>query len=258
MSFGFTDELQPFSLHEEGESMREIDLDAERDFENRKAVGENVRGAQSKYYWATGASISRHKQLTCETIRKKSVLEIGCASGCDAVEYVQFARRYVGLDISDEAIKNCESLELENAQFTCVDGHVLPFDDNSFDCVIVNSLLHHLDLEKSFSEICRVLTEGGVLLFREPLGTNPLFQVYRFLTPSARTDDERPFTFKDLALMRSLFEFEDVQWFGFLSLFSAFTKSEGVRSFLTSVDGVLSRTPLKFLFWQFSGVARVK
>jgi ubiquinone/menaquinone biosynthesis C-methylase UbiE len=217
-----------------------------------------VRGAQSKYYWATGLSISNHKQLTCRAISHKSVLEIGCASGCDAVDYVQSAKNYVGLDISDEAIKNCESLSLENAQFICVDGHDLPFDDNSFDCVIVNSLLHHLDLEKSFSEICRVLTKDGLLVFREPLGTNPLFQMYRALTPAARTDDERPFTFKDLALMRSLFDFENVQWFGFLSVFSAFTKSERVRLLLTSVDKVLSRTPLKFLFWQFSGIARVK
>ena len=118
--------------------------------------------------------------------------------------------------------------------------------------------MHHLDLEKAFSETCRVLRKDGVLIFREPLGTNPLFQLYRALTPSARTDDERPFTFKDLSLMRSSFHFELVEWYGFLSVLSAFTGSDGIRSLLTGVDNALSRTPLKYLFWQFSGIARVK
>lgn len=236
--------------------MRQIDLEAERVFENRKALGEGIRIAQSKFYWATQIPIDRHMERTLDAIRGRRVLEIGCASGADAVKYASNAKSYVGLDLSNEAISNARALGLGNAEFICTDGHHLPFPKESFDCVIVNSLLHHLDLSQSFREICRVLMHDGLLIFREPLGTNALFQLYRKYTPGARTADERPFTFKDIALMKQYFSLEQVQWFGFLTIWSAFVRVPLLRSLLTHLDSYLSVTPIRYLFWQFSGVAR--
>ena len=236
--------------------MRKIDLEAERIFENRKALGEDVRASQNKFYWATDLDTEAHKEETFKVIKNKNILEIGCASGYDATNYTEYANSYVGLDISNEAINNCKALELKNAEFICVDGHILPVGDQTLDYVIVTSLLHHLDIEKSFSEIARVLKHDGSLIFLEPLGTNPLFQIYRFLTPKARTVDERPFTFGDLSLMQSYFVFKEVRWFGFLNILSAYIRIEGIRKLLTSIDRVLSKTFLKYFFWQFSGVAK--
>lgn len=237
--------------------MRNINFDNEKDFENRKARGERVRAAQSKFYWATLLLTENHKELTCKTIKGKKVLEIGCASGYDAVDYCKYAEIYFGVDISNVAIDNCKALYLSNATFYCVDGHKLPAEDKSVDYVIVNSLLHHLDLETSFKEISRVLMDSGSLIFREPLGINPAFQLYRMLTPSARTVDERPFTFDDLKLMRKYFVLnKDVQWFGFLNILSALLKHRAIRSMFTNLDTWLSYTPIKYLFWQFSGIAK--
>ena len=238
--------------------LRKIDLEAEKQYENRKAVGESPRVAQSKFYWATKIPTDAHNQLTFSEISGKRVLEVGCASGSDALAYSEFASSYVGVDISDEAISNCRKLGIDDAEFYCTDGHKLPVEDQSVDCVIVNSLLHHMDLVTAFSEIRRVLKIGGVLIFREPLGTNPLFQFYRFLTPSARTVDERPFTVTDLRLMASFFDLQKVQWFGFTNIASAFFRSARLRGFLTSIDKILSNTPLRFMYWQFSGIAVVK
>ena len=183
--------------------MREIDIDAERRFENEKALGGDAREKQSKFYWATVLETEGHTELINRSIRKKIVLEIGCASGKDAISYCKFVDYYTGVDISDEAIKSCEARNIKNAKFVCTDGHKIPAEDCTFDCVIVNSLLHHLDLETSFIEISRVLKDDGKLLFREPLGTNPFFQFYRYITPKSRTVDERPFTFKDLKLFKT-------------------------------------------------------
>tara|TARA_B100000686_G_C16767036_1_gene962538 strand:- start:177 stop:899 length:723 start_codon:yes stop_codon:yes gene_type:complete len=236
--------------------MRKIDLEAERIFENRKALGDDVRASQNKFYWATDLDTQAHKEETFKVIKNKNILEIGCASGYDAVNYAEYANSYLGLDISDEAINNCKALELKNAEFICVDGHILPVGDQTLDHVIVTSLLHHLDIKKTFSEIDRVLKHDGSLIFLEPLGTNPLFQIYRFLTPKSRTLDERPFTFGDLSLMQSYFIFKEVRWFGFLNILSAYIRIEGIRKLLTSIDRVLSKTFLKYFFWQFSGVAK--
>lgn len=239
------------------DELRNIDLENEKNFENRKAGGEPVRAKQLKFYWATFISTERHKKETLNIIKNSNVLEIGCASGHDAIDYCKCTKSYTGVDISDVAIQNCNELSIKNAFFYCVDGHKLPVDDKSIDFVIVNSLLHHLDLEVSFKEISRILTDSGALIFREPLGTNPAFQIYRMLTPGARTIDERPFTFSDLRLMKKYFDLDgQVQWFGFFSVISAFLKIENIRAFLTKFDRVLSKTPLKYFFGNFRALQR--
>jgi SAM-dependent methyltransferase len=237
--------------------MRKIDLDAERAYENGKVVrGLGPRSAQSKFYWATGPSIDAHMSRAIREIKGKTILEIGCSVGEEATEYVRHAEKYVGVDISDKAIEAAAALGLPNAEFLCIDGHTIPKPSGTFDCVVVNSLLHHLDLEVAFVEISRLLKNGGVLIFREPLGTNPIFNLYRSATPEARTEDERPFTFQDLSLMARFFEMKDVQYFGFTCLASAFFGSKSLRRFLTATDRLLSASPMKYFYWQFSGVAK--
>lgn len=237
--------------------MRKIDIEAERQFENMKTTSGNVREDQSKFYWATRLEINEHLLTTCSTIKNKSVLEIGCSSGEDAKSYAQYACHYIGVDISDEAINKALQRDLPNCEFLCADGHVLPVDDATIDCVIVNSLLHHLDLKLTFSEIARVLKPNGKLIYREPLGTNPLFNLYRVLTPGARTKDEAPFSFSDLKLLRCNFATEP-RYFGFLSLISAYLKWEFLRIILTNCDRWIAKTPLRYLFWQIAGVGTSK
>lgn len=236
--------------------MRNIDLEAEREYENQKAMGGDSRKNQSKYYWATDIPLQKHNLNTYKIIKGKKILEIGCSSGKDAVKYTTYSSFYSGIDISDEAIKNAIKLNLKNSEFLCVDGHKIPKEDGEFDCVIVNSLLHHLDLTKSFFEINRVLKSNGYLIFREPLGTNFIFQIYRYLTPSARTPDERPFTFSDIRLMKRYFDLQKVEYFGFLNIFSAFFRFNFLRKILTFLDFCLSKTFMKIFFWQFCGFAK--
>ena len=103
-----------------------------------------------------------------------------------------------------------------------------------------------------------MLNDDGTLLFREPLGTNPVFQLYRFFTPSARTQDERPFTFSDIGLMKHYFILDDVRWIGFFSILSAFVRIKPFRTLMTYLDMAVSVTPAKYIFWQFAGSARKK
>jgi ubiquinone/menaquinone biosynthesis C-methylase UbiE len=89
--------------------------------------------------------------------------------------------------------------------FQIMDAHKLEFPDNSFDVVFGAGSLHHLDYEKALHEIHRVLKPGGLILFHEPLGGNPVARIVRLVTPSMRTIDERPVERRDLKLIRSLF-----------------------------------------------------
>ena len=235
--------------------MRKINLEVEKEFENRKAQGGDARKSQSKFYWAINIPIKRHNLNTFEKIKNKRILEIGCSRGRDAISYTKYSSFYCGIDISDEAINKAMNLKLKNSEFLCVDGHKIPKEDEEFDCVIVNSLLHHLDLSKSFKEINRVLKSGGYLIFKEPLGINPFFQLYRYLTPSARTPDEKPFTLSDIELMKKYFHLQHVEWYGFLSVFSAFLQIKLLRKILTFLDYCLSKTLIRIFFWNFCGFA---
>ena len=237
--------------------MRKINFKFEKDFENKKQSEQNIRSKQSKFYWATSLPTENHKKITCKVIKNKNILEIGCASGIDAMDYCKYVSSYTGLDISDVAISKCNKLNLKKAKFIRTNGHKLPFQKKSFDFVVVNSLLHHLDLETAFKEIARVLKSNGSIIFKEPLGTNPIFQLYRKLTPNARTPDERPFTFNDLKLMKKYFYISDARYFGFFNIISAFVPNRRIRYVLTSIDNFLAYTPIKYWYWQFSGIAKV-
>ena len=101
--------------------------------------------------------------------------------------------------------------------FHLMDAHKLDFDNSSFDLVFGTGILHHLDLDVSLMEINRVLKKDGVFIFLEPLNINPVSKLIRFLTPKARTVDERPFGFKEIALLRKHFDIE-IHAFEFFSV----------------------------------------
>ena len=53
-----------------------------------------------------------------------------------------------------------------------------------------------IQFNKCLDEIFRILKSNGTLIFIEPLGTNPIINLYRKLTPKSRSKDEHPFTRK--------------------------------------------------------------
>jgi SAM-dependent methyltransferase len=91
-------------------------------------------------------------------------------------------------------------------RFLLMDAHRLGFPDACFDAVFGVSILHHLDFKTGLAEIRRVLKPGGLMLFAEPLDNNPVGRLVRALTPHARTPDERPLCFAELALLRRYFD----------------------------------------------------
>ena len=67
----------------------------------------------------------------------------------------------------------------------------------------------------SLNEIHRVLKKGGVAIFSEPLDANPLLKIFRFVTPSARTEDEQPITARQLLYVQKEFNCKG-DYFGIL------------------------------------------
>ena len=137
-------------------------------------------------------------------IRGMRVLDIGCGEGERGLELAEKGALVDGIDISKTYVDRARAGLLASGLgdsvcvYAVMDAHNMTFPDDKFDLVIGRGIIHHLDLRLSIVEITRVLKPGGVALFMEPLADNPLLRVFRWLTPGARTVDERPLGKKDL------------------------------------------------------------
>ena len=96
----------------------------------------------------------------------------------------------------------------------------MSFPDQSFNVVFGRGIVHHLDLARCFSEVSRVLRNGGMATFVEPLGHNPFLNLYRRWTPDIRTADEHPLLVSDFALARRYFSRVNITFYGLFSVVS--------------------------------------
>jgi SAM-dependent methyltransferase len=145
-----------------------------------------------------------------ECTQGKNVLELGSISWKAWIEDNDIKPASLHcINISQEEI-NCgeKSAQVSKVkpQFYLMDAHSLEFEDESFDFVYGCAILHHLDYNRALDEICRVLKPGGKILFAEPLGINPVGKLVRAMTPFARTEDEKPLMFKELAELEERFD----------------------------------------------------
>ena len=121
-------------------------------------------------------------------------------------------------------------------EFTQADAHKLPFDDASFDAIWGNAVLHHLDLPVAAAEIRRVLAPGGVAVFCEPWGGNPLLRLVRRrmnYPGKGHTPDEEPLRRRDFAELRTVFP--KLRWEGF-QLLSMVRRTVRIPSLLERLD----------------------
>lgn len=97
----------------------------------------------------------------------KKVLDYGCGKGEASLSYLQHDATVYGIDIAHNYIDAAINAALEAGfpphQFTfeVMDAHKLRYVSESFDVVIGNGILHHLDSDIAMAEIYRVLKPGG-------------------------------------------------------------------------------------------------
>lgn len=206
-------------MSQESKSKR---LEREQSFHDL-SFGEGIRKKAHKYYSITLISREYYREILKSRASGANVLEYGCGPGSHAFMIAEQGANVTGIDISTVAINLAEAEAKDKGirdriSFSVMDAEELEFDDSSFDLICGTGILHHLDLERSFAEINRVMKDDGMAVFIEPLGHNPLINLYRKLTPNLRTVDEHPLLIKDLKMAERQFREVELKYFHFFSL----------------------------------------
>jgi SAM-dependent methyltransferase len=108
-----------------------------------------------------------------------TVLDVGCGAGAFLPTVSPLCDRLVGLDVTPAFVERARRVIQERglANTTVVEGSSasMPFEDGSFDAVLMVDLLHHLPSPKAtVTEVHRVVRPGGLVIVFEPNKLNPL------------------------------------------------------------------------------------
>ncbi len=141
-------------------------------------------------------------------LRGKRILDIGCGAGEAAVYFAQHGAAVTAMDLSGaflNVVRHVARKHEAPVTLAVGAGERLPFGDDSFDVVYGHGVLHHLELREAMHEVRRVLRPGGQAFFIEPLGYNPLIDIYRWMAGNMRTPSEQPLRFADIDQLRAIF-----------------------------------------------------
>lgn len=225
----------------------------EKAFHDERYADDSARQVRtSRYYSAIRYGFELYRRRVLDESRARSVLEYGCGTGDFALELASVAARVTGIDISEVAIERAgeraAGRELRNIEFLVQNAEAMSLPEKYVDVIAGVGIIHHLDITKAMEEIKRVLSDGGIAIFAEPLAHNPVLNWYRNRTPQLRTTDEHPLTHRDLRRLAQEFRDCTVTYFGLVAPALGLIQSDSAEpgsltKFLWWIDKVLCTVP---------------
>ncbi|OGQ07225.1 MAG: hypothetical protein A3G32_04425 [Deltaproteobacteria bacterium RIFCSPLOWO2_12_FULL_40_28] len=219
--------------------------------------------SNGKFYSINRAQTNAVTKWWKDHLKDKVVLDYCCGDGRYALDMAPHdPKKIIGIDISEVSVEKSKRIIAQNGlsafcEFQVMDAENTKFENSSFDIVNERGVLHHLDLEKAYCEIARVLKPDGKALCQEALIHNPLFQFYRRITPQLRTPWEADHILSKNKIYLAKKYFNKVEIIGFYSLMALFAVPfrntrffNFILSFLEPIDHVLFKLPgFKWLAW---------
>ncbi len=239
-----------------------VRLDDERRFHDEQArrraagflaAGEALRFADGD--WLDHETWVRPAVESLGPLAGLRVLDYGCGHGMAAVVLARRGARVTACDLSRGYAEEAARRAAANGVAVAVlqaDCERLPFGDGAFDRVWGNAILHHLDVGAAAREVRRVLAPGGVAVFCEPWGGNPLLRWARehlSYPEKERTPDERPLTRDHVRALRGVFGAVEVRGFQLASMLRRVLPVGRTVAALHACDGVLLRLAPALRHW---------
>ena len=233
-------------------SLTEINL-SEKEFHNKLQSGSKGR-FENIFYKALHNMYNDFNAYIAGKAKNKIILDYGCGVGSVTNKIAKLnPSKLYGIDISEvsinKAIENSINLG-HKIDYTVDNCEETKFKKEIFDLIFGSGILHHLNLKKSISEISRILKDDGEMVFLEPLGTNPIINFYRKLTPKSRSIDEHPFLKKDFDFIKSLFKKVTIKYYGFFTLVFFLFYKDPQKSFVFKMASKLDNCFFKIEYFK--------
>jgi SAM-dependent methyltransferase len=136
-----------------------------------------IRLGHPSYVWRRGQD--RRLSLIREyvNLEGKRILDVGCGLGMYVEKLRQFSSEVYGVDIDGEKVA-LASQRLPNLYES--PAEVLPFRDESFDVILLNEVIEHVDDDRqTIREAYRCLAPGGQIVIYAPNRLYP-FETHGF------------------------------------------------------------------------------
>jgi len=154
-------------------------------------------------------------------VRDMHVLDLGCGAGEAAVYFALKGATVTAADISPEMLGITRQVARRyGVRVRCIqkNAECLDLPSNSFDVVYAANLLHHVNLRRCLSQVCRVLAPRGRFVCWDPLRHNPIIKLYRKIAAPVRTADEKPLDMASLKVFHRYFRHVQKRCFWLTSL----------------------------------------
>ena len=140
------------------------------------------------YFWPVLGSLYRRRVELCleECKGGRRILEVGFGSGLTFLNLSTCYDKIHGIDVNPLVGDVYKAFISEAIKTNLLRASVLeiPYSDNSFDTVLLISILEHLkphELDKAFKEIRRVLRPGGQVVYGVPIERPFMVFMFRLL-----------------------------------------------------------------------------
>jgi SAM-dependent methyltransferase len=198
-------------------------IEREREFHDAR-FGEESGRPSDRFYHINASSDGFFRRIIEALPEGSRLLDYGCGEGAYCgIHAAANGHRVTAIDISPVAIEQAhrraeEAGVADRIDFQVMNAEELSFPDDDFDAVGGLGVIHHLDIGRAIDNVTRVLKPDGSAFFVEPLGHNPLINLYRNRTPDERSADEHPLLEADLARVGERFEYFEPTYFHLLGL----------------------------------------
>jgi SAM-dependent methyltransferase len=123
------------------------------------------------------------------------LLDVACGTGVGSAQAAALGARVTGVDFSPEMIAEAEKRHPQIA-FHTADAEQLPFADASFDAVVANFGIHHVERpQRAIAQARRVLAPGGIFAFTfwaAPQDNTAWRLIFEAIAAHGRTDVPMP------------------------------------------------------------------